>query len=90
MNIKDIIIPSPCSYKRCLVEKGIEQQRRQELEQQNTSVGPVLSMMFLSVGADDYDLRRPQALETAWITGFRVPASSSTSTCKPLCLNVDV
>lgn len=64
LKIKDIVVPSPCSYKYRSVEKGVEQQRRQELEQPNTTVHPVLSKLFLSVRADEYGLKSAQA--THW------------------------
>lgn len=61
LKIKDTVVPSPCSYKHRSVEKGVEQPQRQELEQQNTTVHPVSSKLFLSVRADDYDLESVQA-----------------------------
>lgn len=60
LKIKDTVVPSPCSYKCRAAEKGVEQQRRQEMEQHNTTVRPVSSKLFLSVRADDYDLESAQ------------------------------
>lgn len=60
LKIKDIVVPSPFSYKCCSVWRELEHQP-QEMEHQNTTVHPVLSKLFLSVQAHDYNMQSEQA-----------------------------